>query len=165
MKHDACVARLEKKFALDRQHLIGFLDAVLAGFVEELVRTGKVSVKGLGLFTVLYFPFRREEERGVIKAFPPRKKIAFFTRPVVDTTTLQIIGRKTGLSERDADTFFRILSGYFRERLAAKQELLLEGLGAFRKVEGKYLFVSDEPLQEIVNNVYENMQILDLGGQ
>ncbi len=165
MKHDACVARLEKKLSLDRQHLIEFLDAVSAGFVEELVRKGELSVKGLGLFTVLYLPFRREEEGRVMMAFPPHKKIAFFTRPVVDTTTLRIIGRKTGLSERDSETFFRILAGYFRERLAAKRELLLEGLGAFRKVDGKYLFVPDESLQEIVNNVFENMQILELGGQ
>ena len=34
MKHDACVARLEKKLSLDRQQLIEFLDAVMAGFVE-----------------------------------------------------------------------------------------------------------------------------------
>ncbi|NEX13492.1 MAG: hypothetical protein C1941_02130 [Prosthecochloris sp.] len=165
MKHDACVARLEKKLSLERQQLIEFLDAVMAGFVEELVRKGDLSVKGLGLFTVLYLPFRSKVDGRVMKAFPPRKKIAFYTRPVVDTATLRIIGRKTGLSERDADTFFRILSGHFRERLAAKQELLLEGLGVFRTVEGKYLFVPDEPLQEIVNNVYENMKILDLGGQ
>jgi len=165
MKHDACVVRLEKKLSLERQQLIEFLDAVMAGFVEELVRKGELSVKGLGLFTVLYLPCRSKEEGRIVMALPPRKKIAFFTRPVVDTTTLRIIGRKTGFSERDAETFFKVLSGHFRERLAAKQELLLEGLGAFRNVGGKYIFVPDESLQEIVNNVFENMQILELGGQ
>ncbi len=74
MKHDACVARLEKKLSLDKQRVIQFLNAFVAGLVEELIEKGEVSVKGLGYFKVVYIPFRKEQQEGVVRALPPRKK-------------------------------------------------------------------------------------------
>ncbi len=162
MKHDSCVARLEKKLSLDKQRVITFLNAVVAGLVEELVERGEVSVKGLGYFKVVYIPFRKEEQRDVVRALPPRKKVVFLTRPVADSGTRRIIVSKTGLTEADAETFSRVLSGYFRESLAKKRNLALEGLGSFTEVEGKYIFVPDKVLQEIVNNGFEHLSAFEV---
>ena len=162
MKHDSCVARLEKKLSLDKQRVIDFLNAVVAGLVEELVERGEVSVRGLGYFKVVYIPFRKLKQGDIVRALPPRKKIAFFTRPVVDNGARRIIGSRTGLAEKDAETFCRVLSGYFRESVAKKRDLLLEGLGSFSEVEGKYIFVPDRVLQEIVNNSYEHLPVFEV---
>ncbi len=162
MKHDSCVARLEKKLSLDRQRVIEYLNAVITGVVEELVESGEVSVKGLGYFKIVSIPFRKRVKDDVVQALPPGKKIVFLTRPVVDNSTRQVIGRKTGLSEKESETFCRVLSGYFRESIGRKQELLLEGLGLFSELEGKYIFVPDQVLQEIVNNSYEHLSVLEV---
>lgn len=162
MKHDSCVARLEKKLSLDKQRVIEFLDAFVAGLVEELVEKGEVSVKGLGYFKVVYVPFRRLKQGDIVQALPPRKKIVFLTRPVVDNSTRRVIGSRTGLAEKEAETFCKVLSGYFRESVAKKRDLLLEGLGSFNEVEGKYIFVPDRVLQEIVNNGYEHLPVFEV---
>lgn len=162
MKSDACVARLEKKLSLDKQRVIQCLNAVVAGLVEELVQKEEIAVKGLGYFKVVHIPFRKKAQDNVTRALPPRKQIVFLTRPVVDSATLRIIARKTGLTETEAEKFYRILAGHFRDTFGKKQELCLEGLGTFGNVDGKYIFVPDRTLQEIVNNAYENLQVLEV---
>lgn len=162
MKHDSCVVRLEKKLSLDKQRVIEFLNAVVAGLVEELVEKGEVSVKGLGYFKVVYIPFRKQKQGDVIQALPPRKKIVFLTRPVADTGTRRIICSKTGLAEKEAETFNKVLSGYFRDSVAKRRDLLLEGLGSFSEVEGKYIFVPDQVLQEIVDNGFEHLPVFEV---
>lgn len=162
MKHDACIALLEKKLSLDKQRAVALLDAVVAGLVEVLVEKGEISVKGLGYFKVVHIPFSREKQHNVVRAVPPRKKITFLTRPVVDSTIRHIMGSATGLAEADAEVFCRILSGYFRESVAKKQDLLLEGLGSFKEVDGKYRFVPDQVLQEIVNNCFEHLTVFEV---
>ena len=162
MKHDACVARLEKRLSLDKQRVMQFLNAFVAGLVAELIEKGEISVKGLGYFKVVYIPFRKEQQESVVRALPPRKKIAFLTRPVVDSSTRRIIGARTGLPDAKAGAFCKVLSGYFRESLEKKRDLALEGLGSFREVEGKYIFVPDQMLQEIVNNGFENLSAFEV---
>lgn len=162
MKHDSCIVLLEKKLSLDKQQTVHFFNAVVAGLVEELVESGEVSVKGLGYFRVVYIPFRKEKQGDVMRALPPRKKIVFLTRPVVDNSTRRIIGSRTGLAEKEAETFCKVLSGYFRESVAKKRDLLLEGLGSFIEVEGKYIFVPDQMLQEIVNNGFEQLSTFEV---
>lgn len=162
MKQERCVARLEKKVSLNRQHTIQLLNAIVAGFVEELVQRGEVSVKGLGCFRVVYVPFSRKKQDNFIQALPPRKKMVFQTRPVADNGALRIIKDKTGLTGAEAETFYRVLSGYFRESLAKKRDLFLEGLGSFTEVEGRYIFVPDKVLQEIVNNGFEHLSVFEV---
>jgi nucleoid DNA-binding protein len=162
MEHDACIALLEKKLSLDKQHAVKLLDAVFAGLVEVLVEKGEVSVKGLGYFKVVHIPFNRQKQDNAVRAIPPRKKITFLTRPVVDSTTRHIIGRTTGLADEDAEVFSRILSGYLRESMVKKQDLLLEGLGSFTEVDGKFRFVPDQVLHEIVNNCFEHLSAFEV---
>lgn len=162
MKHDSCVARLEKKLSLDRQRIIQLLNAIASGLVEELVDRGEVSVKGLGYFKVVYIPFSRKRQDDVMQVLPPGKKIVFQTRPVADSGTLRIIESKTGLTGTKAETFHRVLSGYFRRSLAKKRDLFLDGLGSFTEIEGRYIFVPDKVLQEIVNNGFEHLPVFEV---
>ncbi len=162
MKSDACVALLEEKLSLSKESVMALLDAVVAGIVEELVQRGEISVKGLGYFKVVHIPFRKTVQGNVMRAQPPLKKIVFFTRPVVDSRALRIIEYKTGFPEKEAEKFHRVLTRHFRESLAKKQELHLEGLGAFTKVDERYIFVPDKTLQEIVNNTYQNLPAFEI---
>lgn len=162
MKSDTCVTLLEKKLSLDRESVIRFLNSVVAGIVEELIEKGEISVKGLGYFKVVYIPFTKAVQGDVVHALPPRKNIVFLTRPVVDSGVLRIIGCKTGLPEKDAEIFYKSLARYFRDTLTKKQELSLEGLGEFTNVDGKYVFVPDKTLQEIVNNSYRNLSAFEI---
>ena len=81
---------------------------------------------------------------------------------MADNGALRIIKNKTGLTGAEAETFYRVLSGYFRESLAKKRDLFLEGLGSFTEVEGKYIFVPDKVLQEIVNNGFEHLSVFEV---
>ena len=162
MKSDTCVARLEKKLSLDKQRVIKLLNVFVAGLVEELVQKGEIAVKGLGYFKVIHIPFRKEVQGNITHALPPRKQIVFLTRPVIDSATLRVIIRKTGLAETDAEKFYGILAGHFRDTIGKKQKLCLEGLGTFGNVDGKYIFVPDRTLQEIVNNAYGNLQAFEV---
>ncbi len=163
MKHETCVALLEKRFSLDKEQIVGFLDNILAGLVEELVVNGEVTLQGLGCFTVAHFPSGSNGGSKVVKFVPPRKSIVFFARPVSTAATWKIIGRKTGLVKKDAEMFCSILASHLRKRFKKKQEIQLEGLGVFKSFEEtKYGFVADRELQDIVNTPYHHLSAVEL---
>ena len=162
MERDACIDLFKEKLSLDKGIVIEFLRAVIAGVVAELMEKGEVAVKGLGFFKVAYIPFRKTSQGSIM---PPLRKIVFLTRPVADSGLLKIVSSRTGLDATKAQTFYTILCRYFREKKKKKQELSLDGLGAFTTVKGKYIFVPDSTLQEIVNTSFEHLSLFDIGTQ
>lgn len=161
MKNDACVAQLVEKLSLDKESVIRALDAFVAGVVEELLEKGEVPVRGLGCFKVVYIPSRKTVHGSVARVFPPRQKVVFFTRSVIETSAMQILERKASLSHSRSEQFYRILVRHFRKSHSKMQELSLEGLGSFTKVDGKYIFVPDRTLEEIVNNAYDHLTVFE----
>lgn len=161
MKSEASVTRLGEKLSLDKESVLRSLDAFVAGLVEELLEKGEVPVRGLGCFKLVYIPARKTVHGSVTKVFPPRRKIVFFTRSVVETSAQRILERRTALSAGQCEQFCRILARHFRKSCSRMEELGLEGLGAFTKVDGKYIFVPDKALEEIVNNSYDHLTVFD----
>ncbi len=161
MKSEASVTRLGEKLSLDRESVLQSLDAFVAGLVEELLEKGEMPVRGLGCFKLVYIPARKAVHESATKVFPPRRKIVFFTRSVVETSDQQILERRTTLSAGQREQFCRILARYFRKSCSKMEELSLEGLGAFTKVDGKYIFVPDKALEEIVNNAYDHLTVFE----
>ncbi|ASQ91186.1 hypothetical protein CHL67_09915 [Prosthecochloris sp. GSB1] len=162
MKNDACVVQLVEKLSLDKEFVIRALDAFVAGLVEELLEKGEVPVRGLGCFKVVHIPSRKTVQGSVAKVYPPRRKVVFFTRSVIETSALRILERKTSLSHARCEQFYRILVRHFRKSHSKMQGLSMEGLGSFTKVDGKYIFVPDRTLEEIVNNAYDHLSVFEI---
>ncbi len=162
MKSTACIVLLETKLVLDKERVKHMLHETGVGLVAELLERKELSVKGLGAFRVAHIPFCRKRMSDATRIMPPAKSIVFQTKPVIDSRVQCIIREKTKLSQTEAAAFYRILAAYFRESFAKKKDIVLDGLGSFRDVEGRYRFVPDDVLLEIVNSEYRDLPAFDL---
>ncbi|NEX11481.1 MAG: hypothetical protein C1942_02100 [Prosthecochloris sp.] len=158
MKNDLCISRLAETLGLDHATVRRYLELFVSGLGEELLERRSICLKGLGLFEVRHLSGGYRNGQW----FPPVRSIVFSSRSIAGSSARALIERKTGLSPREAALFIKVLSGFLRDALRARQDLVVDGIGAFRTVDGKYCFTADRTMKELVNQAYGHLPVLDL---
>ncbi len=158
MKHLHSVKRMAEALGLDHATAIGYLEQFVCGLGEELLERGSVCLKGVGCFEVRHVPAGYRQGQW----FPPVRRLVFSTRAVSGAVGRDIVERTTALPSSRAALFVKVFSSVVRDAGRAKQEFILEGIGIFSTVDGRYRFVADRMLEELLNQGYHHLPVLEL---
>ena len=158
MVHQDCIEELARLLDLDRQEAELLLSRFSSAMAAELLAVGKLSLKGLGSFTVIHFPAAKKSSASTVVYTPPGNRLTFSSRLLgVDDTTRLAVSRLSMIPE-EAERFCGALADFFRRAVQQQREIRLNGIGRFALEQGAYLFFPERSLEELLNRAYQDLQ-------
>jgi len=151
------------------EELAGLLDVetqeagrLLKGFfsamVTELLAVHKLSVKGLGSFTVKRVPLKKTSNTSGVTYTPPCNKLIFDSRTSGSDDTVRIAAAKLFISSGEAEQFGRSLAVILHKAVKQQREIQIKGLGLFSLEHGRYSFIPERSLEELLNREYKDLE-------
>lgn len=132
--------------------------AFSAAMAGKLLERGKVSLKGLGSFTVAYVPASRRKGSGGPVYLPPRNTVLFSRRQTGSDDTLSLALAVPGIEGEEAQAFARTLAAQLSAAVKARRELPFEGFGrCVPEGRSAYRFEPEESLALLVNRTYAGL--------
>lgn len=138
------------------------LDRFSAALTAELLDRGRLSVDGLGQFSVIHKETVRESTPDGTRYLPPRKTVLFDHRPQVQGESATIAARRLDMEAAEAKSFAQSLSRTVAEIGRKQGELLLRGFGSLTMSSGKFRFQPDTSLEELLNIAYGGLSSIDI---
>lgn len=132
----------------------GFCGAMVA----ELLAFRKLSIKGLGSFSVTHIPATKRSNGSVMIFAPPLNKLRFDGALSSGDETISLAVTRLLMSQGEAARFARALSTLFTAALQQEKYINLNGLGRFALEDGAYSFFPDRTLEELLNREYQDLK-------
>jgi len=136
------------------------LDRFAGGMTAELLDRNRLSVDGLGSFSVVHEQPVRESGADGTRYLPPRNRVEFTPRPKGSGDTAPIASARLNMESSEARRFAQALSGMFRQLRDEKSEFELRGFGSFSIESGKYRFEPDPSLEALLNTGYDGLKTI-----
>lgn len=148
--------------AVERPEAGRLLDSFSGAMAGELLDSKKLTLGGIGSFSVAYVPSEKKEIASGIVYTPPRNRLVFDLRCSGGDDTLRLAVSRMSMSQDEALLFSRslltLLSGAFQQQ----REICLNGFGSFSLENGVYGFFPDRSLEELLNREYLDLEELVL---
>jgi len=136
------------------------LDRFAGGMTAELLDRNRLSVDGLGSFSVVHEQPVRESGADGTRYLPPRNRVEFTPRPKGSGDTAPIASTRLNMESSEARRFAQALAGMFRQLRDEKSEFELRGFGSFSIESGKYRFEPDPSLEALLNTGYDGLKAI-----
>jgi nucleoid DNA-binding protein len=155
--HD-CIELLAELLDVERlaagSLLTGFSNAIVA----ELLAVRKLSLKGLGSFTVNHIPAAKKSTASSIIYTPPCNRLTFSPKMSGADDSVRLAVSRLSMSQADAEHFARSLSTLFSGAFQQQREIHLNGLGRFALEQGVYSFFPEHSIEELLNREYQDLE-------
>ena len=143
---------------VERQEAARLLNSFAGGMVAKLLNERKISLKGLGSFTVTHHPATKKSTASSIVYSPPCNRLNFSAQMSGGDDTLRLAVSRLSMSDGDAARFARSLVELFTAAVQRQSEICFNGFGRFTLEAGVYSFVPDRSLEELLNREYQNLE-------
>ncbi|MEI6847253.1 MAG: SPOR domain-containing protein [Chlorobiaceae bacterium] len=155
--HD-CTEQLAGLLTIDISEALRLLNGFSSAMVAELLAQGKLSIKGLGMFTVTHVPPEKKSTSSGTVYTPPANRLVFDSRISGADDTLRIAVSRVSMSSEQAVRFGRSLASILTEAVKQKREIVLNGFGRFSFDKGSYGFVPERSLEQLFNKEYQDLK-------
>jgi nucleoid DNA-binding protein len=154
--HD-CIEELASLFDVAIPEAHRLLKSFSGAMVAELLAHKKLVVRGLGTFTVTHVsPAKKSTDSGIVY-MPPCNRLMFDSRLSGIDDTVRIAVSRIAMSPDEAARFARSLTAVLGGAFQQQREILLNGFGRFSFEEGRYRFVPERALEELLNREYQDL--------
>ncbi|HHE32076.1 MAG TPA: sporulation protein [Chlorobaculum parvum] len=136
------------------------LDRFAGGMTAELLDRSRLSVDGLGAFSVVHEQPVRESGSDGTRYLPPRNRVEFTPRPKGSGDTVAIASARLDMATDEARRFAQALAATFGKLLANAGGFELRGFGSFSIESGKYRFEPDPSLESLLNTGYDGLKTI-----
>lgn len=152
------IEELAGLLAMESQEAHALLNSFLGAMVAEFLACGKLSVKGLGRFSVRKLaPVKKITVSGTVYT-PPCNRMIFERGSFGGDDTVRIAVSRVSMSPDDANRFGRTLAKVLVRAFKEKRELVFNGFGRFTLQEGGYGFVAESTLEALLNREYQDLE-------
>ncbi|MBN1927964.1 MAG: SPOR domain-containing protein [Chlorobiaceae bacterium] len=134
------------------------LDRFAGGMTAELLDRSRLSVDGLGSFSVVHEQPVRESGADGTRYLPPRNRVEFTPRAKGSDDTAAIASARLDMAADEAQRFAQALSGMFGQLSGSASGLELRGFGSFAAGTGTFRFQPDGSLDELLNIGYGDLK-------
>ncbi len=157
INHDL-IEELAELLNIETQESARLLNTFFSAMVTELLAQRRLSVKGLGSFSVSHVPLKKKSDTSGITYTPPFNRLKYDSRlsggdDTVRITTLRLV-RSPGDVKPMARAFAKVFSNAFKQQ----REIRINGFGRFSKDQGAYGFLPERSLEELLNRDYQNLE-------
>jgi len=149
---------LAELLAIDRQEAVRLLNRFFSAMVSELLAVRKLSVAGLGAFTVTHFALKKKSNASGVTYIPPSNRLTFDSRISGADDTVRIAVTRMMMNLSEAERLGRTLAIVFSKAIKQQKELRINGLGRFSLAEAVYSFIPERSLEELLNREYQNLE-------
>ena len=157
INHDL-IEELAELLNIDKQESGRLLNGFFRAMVTELLAEQKLSVKGLGSFSVSHVPLKKKSNASGITYTPPRNRLTFDSRISGTDDTSRIIALGLMMNPGEVERFARTLATVFSKAFKQQREIRINGLGRFSKDQGAYGFFPEQSLEELLNREYQHLE-------
>lgn len=134
------------------------LDRFAGGMTAELLDRKRLSVEGLGHFSVVHEQATREKTASGTRYQPPRNRVAFEARKERTGDAEQISTGRLGMDASEARRFVKALGDLFEVAKKDPVRLELRGFGSFALVSGAFRFHPEASLEALLNIGYGDLK-------
>jgi len=136
------------------------LDRFAGGMTAELLDRRRLSVDGLGDFSVVHEQPVRQKDSGGTRYQPPRNRVAFAPRPKSAGETAAIASVRLDMASGEAQRFAQALSETFGQLSGSASGFELRGFGSFIAESGTFRFQPDASLESLLNIGYGDLKAI-----
>jgi nucleoid DNA-binding protein len=147
---------------IDVERARRLLDRFSEALTASLLEGGRLSVDGLGQFSVVHKEPVRESTPEGMRYLPPRKTISFDYRPRLQGEVATIAVTRLDMDAAEARGFAQALTRLFAELGKRQGQLVLRGFGVLTAASGGFRFQSDPSLEELLNIAYGGLPSIDI---
>ncbi|NTU53378.1 MAG: SPOR domain-containing protein [Chlorobiaceae bacterium] len=143
---------------IEREEAQRRLDRFSGGMTAELLDRGRLSVDGLGLFSLIHEQPVREKTSSGTLYLPPRNGVIFEHRPERAGDSAAIASGRLDMEASEARRFAKALSAMFKQLGKGSGSVELRGFGSFTVTSGRFQFLADPSLEELLNSLYGGLK-------
>jgi nucleoid DNA-binding protein len=158
MTNQDCIEELAGLLNIERLEACSLLSGFCNAVVAELLALRKLSLKGLGSFTVTHIPAAKKSTASSIVYTPPCNRLTFSRRISGSDDTVRLAVSHLSMTPTDADRFAKSLAALFSGAAQQQREIRLNGLGKFALEQGVYGFFPERSLEELLNREYQDLE-------
>jgi len=155
--HDFC-EELAGLLDVGRQEAALLLGRFSSAMAAELLAVRKLSLKGLGSFTVTHVTAAKKSRASTVVYTPPGNRLTFTTRLTGSDDTARLAVSRLSMSQKEAERFGVALAALFRLAVQQQREIRLNGIGRVALEKGAYVFFPERSLEELLNREYQDLQ-------
>jgi nucleoid DNA-binding protein len=158
MTNKDCIEELATLLDVETTEAHRYLNAFSGAMVAELLANGKLTVRGLGTFSVTHVPPAKKSTGSGSVYTPPRNRLTFDSRISGADDTVRIAVSRAAMNHDEAVRFARNLASVLGGAVQQQREILLNGFGRFSFEQGSYGFVPERSLEELLNREYQDLE-------
>jgi nucleoid DNA-binding protein len=158
MTNRDCIEELAGLLDVERQEAGLLLASISSAMVAELLAVRKLSLKGLGSFTVTHHPAAKKSTASAIVYTPPANRLTFSREISGADDTVRLAVSRLAMSPAEAERFGGSLAALFSGAVQQQREIRLNGIGRFALEQGLYGFIPEPSLEELLNREYKDLQ-------
>ncbi|MCX6178415.1 MAG: HU family DNA-binding protein [Chlorobiales bacterium] len=158
MKNHDLIEALAGLLDIDTQEAGSLLKGFFSAMVTELLAAQKLSIKGLGSFTVTSIPLKKKSNTSGITYTPPCNKLTFDSRISGTDDSVRIATLRLLMNPVVAERLAQSLAVVFANAVKQQKEIQINGLGLFSLEQGLYRFIPECSLEELLNREYKNLE-------
>jgi len=152
------IEELAQRLDVEIQEADRLLNGFYSGMVTELLAVRKLSIEGLGTFTVKHIPLKKTSTALSVIYTPPCNILVFDSRISGSNDTWRIAVTSLFMTRGDARRFAKILGSVFAKALNQQQEICINGFGRFFLDSGTYRFFAEPSLEMLFNREYQDLE-------
>ena len=153
-----CIEGLAGLLDVERQEAEQLLIRFSSAMAAELLAVRKLSLKGLGSFTVTHFPAAKKSSASTVVYTPPGNRLLFTSRLTGADDTIRLAVSRLSMITEDAERFGGALAALFMRAVQQQREIRLNGIGRFALEQGAWIFFPERSLEELLNREYHDLQ-------
>ena len=157
INHDL-IEELAELLNVDSEESGSLLNAFFSGMVTALLAGRKLSVKGLGSFSVLHVPLKKQSDASGTTYTPPCNRLKYDSRLSGADDTARIVAMWSLMTPGEVKPIVRAFAKVFSQAFKQQREITINGFGRFSKDQGAYGFLPERSLEEILNRDYQNLE-------
>ena len=162
MLHQDCIEEFAGLFQVEKPEAELLLTRFSSAMAAELLAARKLSLKGLGSFTVTHFPAEKKSSASTVVYTPPGNRLTFTSKLLGVDDTMRMAVARLSMRIEEAERFGEALSALFRRAIQQQRDIRLNGIGRFTLEQGAYLFFPERSLEVLLNREYHDLQELVL---
>jgi nucleoid DNA-binding protein len=158
MAADTASDILARLLGIDPDEAQRRLDRFAGGLTAELLDCKRLTVDGLGLFSVVHEQATRQATSVGTRYQPPKNRVAFEARKERTGDAERIATGRLGVEASEAKRFAKALAETFEAVKKGPGRLELRGFGSFTLVSGALRFQPEASLEALLNIGYEGLK-------
>ena len=157
INHDL-IEELAELLHVESEESRRILNAFFSAMVTELLAKRKLSVKGLGSFSVSHVPLQKKSNASGTTYTPPFNRLKYDRKISGADDTARIAALRLLTSPGEVKPIARAFATAFSRALQQEREIRINGLGSFSIDNGAYGFLPERSLEELLNREYQNLE-------